>query len=33
MEIKIIPADETKIRELENSSAFTWESCKRLRDC
>ena len=24
MEIKIISADETKIRELENDSAFTW---------
>ena len=25
MEIKIIPADETKIRELKNGSAFTWK--------
>ena len=32
MEIKIIPADETKIRELENGSAFTWEGLSGLEN-
>ena len=33
MEIKIVPADESKIRELENGSAFTWEGlCGLERD-
>lgn len=32
MEIKIIPADETKIRELENGSAFTWEGLRGLEN-
>ena len=32
MEIKIIPADETKIRELKNGSAFTWEGLSGLEN-
>ena len=32
MEIKIIPADEEKIRELENDSAFTWEGLSGLKN-
>ena len=32
MEIKIIPADEEKIRELENSSAFTWVGLSGLKN-
>ena len=32
MEIKIISADETKIRELENGSAFTWEGLSGLKN-
>lgn len=32
MEIKIISADETKIRELENGSAFTWEGLSGLEN-
>ena len=32
MEIKIIPADETKIKELENGSAFTWEGLSGLEN-
>ena len=32
MEIKIIPSDETKIRELENGSAFTWEGLSGLEN-
>ena len=32
MEIKIIPADETKIRELENGSAFTWVGLSGLEN-
>ena len=32
MEIKIIPADETKIRELKNDSAFTWEGLSGLEN-
>ena len=32
MEIKIIPADEEKIRELENDSAFTWEGLSGLEN-
>ena len=32
MEIKIIPADEEKIRELENGSAFTWVGLSGLKN-
>lgn len=32
MEIKIISADETKIRELENDSAFTWVGLSGLKN-
>lgn len=32
MEIKIISADETKIRELENGSAFTWVGLSGLEN-
>ena len=32
MKIKIISADETKIRELENGSAFTWEGLSSLEN-
>ena len=32
MEIKIILADETKIRELENGSAFTWVGLSGLEN-
>lgn len=32
MEIKIIPADEEKIRELENDSAFTWVGLSGLKN-
>lgn len=32
MEIKIISADETKIRELENGCAFTWEGLSGLEN-
>ena len=32
MEIKIISADETKIRELENGDAFTWEGLSGLKN-
>lgn len=32
MEIKIISADEAKIRELENGSAFTWEGLSGLEN-
>ena len=32
MKIKIISADETKIRELENGSAFTWEGLSGLEN-
>ena len=32
MEIKIIPADEAKIRELKNGSAFTWEGLSGLEN-
>ena len=32
MEIKIILADETKIRELENGSAFTWVGLSGLKN-
>ena len=32
MEIKIILADEEKIRELENGSAFTWVGLSGLKN-